>query len=157
MPAGYSGTPLPKKLGIKPGARVGTIRAPRNLPALLADLPPGVRLVRLRAGARACSVILCFTPDLKSLHSQFERAVDALDVNGGLWIAWPKRSSAMASDILEADVRRVGLATGLVDNKICAIDDDWSGLRFVVRVSDRARWSDEWQARRGPRPPAPSS
>ena len=149
MPAGYSGTPLPKKLGIKPGVRVGTIRAPRGLLALLGDLPLGARLVRLRAGAPACSVVLCFAPDLRSLHEQFERAVDVLEVNGGLWIAWPKRSSALASDILESDVRRHGLAIGLVDNKICAIDEDWSGLRFVVRVQDRPRWRERWLMRRG--------
>ncbi len=141
MPAGYSGTPLPKKLGIKPGARVGTIRAPAILADLLDDLPMGARLLRLRAGAPPYDVVLLFAADLKALRAELDRAVGAITVDGGLWVAWPKRSSALASDVLESDVRRAGLAAGLVDNKICAVDDDWSGLRFVVRVEDRPGWS----------------
>ena len=140
MTAGYSGTPLAKKLGIRPGDRVGTVRAPEHLETLLADLPGGARLLRLRRGGPPYPVILCFADSLRTLHSELGRAVGQLETAGGLWIAWPKRSSPLASDITESDVRREGLATGLVDNKICAIDTDWSGLRFVVRVDDRPGW-----------------
>ncbi len=143
MPAGYSGTPLPKKLGIKPGARVGTIRAPAVVGDLLEDMPGGARLLRVRAGAPPHDVVLLFASDLKTLHAELDRGVAAIRVDGGLWVAWPKRTSPLASDVLESDVRRAGLAAGLVDNKICAIDDDWSGLRFVVRVEDRPDWGRE--------------
>lgn len=136
MPAGYSGTPLPRKLGIKEGHRVVTLHAPPHLPELLADLPAGVRFVDLDDG-EAPDVILLFARSADALSRSLSRAARRLHPDGGLWIAWPKKTSPLAGELDGNRVRAVGLATGLVDNKVCAIDADWSGLRFVVRVENR--------------------
>lgn len=137
MPVGYSGTPLPKKLGIKPGFRVGVVHPPDHLDTLLADLPEGARCLRLRAGAPRYDVILLFALNQRTLERAWARAAEALDTDGGLWVGWPKKSSPLHTDLAESFVRSLGLEAGLVDNKICAIDEDWSGLRFVYRVDDR--------------------
>ncbi len=136
--AGYSGTPLPKKLGIKDGARVTTWDAPAGFVEGL-DLPMAVVVDAEPIERRAYDVIVAFAPDLAALDGLVARLLDYITWAGGLWIAWPKRASPLASDIIEADVRAAGLATGLVDNKICAVDDDWSGLRFVHRKENRPR------------------
>jgi hypothetical protein len=132
-PAGYSGTPLPRKLGIKEGHRVLLAGAPAGFD--LSPLP-GIDLHR-RAGASPYDVILAFAADRRSLDRRFLPLSERLASNGGLWIAWPKRSSEVATDLDENIVRDVGLAAGLVDNKVCAIDTTWSGLRFVIRLRDR--------------------
>jgi hypothetical protein len=133
--AGYSGTPLPKKLGIKPGARLALIDAPEDFPATLGKLPEAVTT---RTTARGpLDVMVYFATRLADLERRFDRLATALDPAGGLWIAWPKGSSGVATDLNENLIREVGLAAGLVDNKVCAIDDTWSGLRFVIRVKDR--------------------
>ncbi|HVV48135.1 MAG TPA: DUF3052 domain-containing protein [Polyangia bacterium] len=141
--AGYSGTPLPKKLGIKPGARVGLRRAPDGFARTLGELPDGATVGPVGPGGGRFDVIVCFADSLKALARELPALPARLDPAGGLWIAWPKRSaqkaSGQASDVGEAEVRRLGLATGLVDNKVCAVDDTWSGLRFVVRLADRPR------------------
>ena len=137
MPAGYSGTPLPKKLGIKVDHRVGAIRAPDHLATLLSHLPVGARLMKLRRGAPRYDVILLFAHTQGILEREWPRAAAHLSVDGGLWVAWPKKSSPLHRDLGDAQVRALGLAHGLVDNKVCAIDEDWSGLRFVHRVEDR--------------------
>jgi hypothetical protein len=134
-PAGYSGTPLPRKLGIKPEARVGLVGAPEGFDAVLGDLPPGVS-VRRRLQGRF-DVVLAFFDSRAQLERRLPACRDALDEAGGLWIAWPKRSSGVATDLGEGAVRELGLAAGLVDNKVCAIDATWSGLRFVYRLADR--------------------
>lgn len=134
--AGYSGTPLPRKLGIRPGARVALVGAPPDARAVLGELPDGVRL--LTRLARDLDVVVLFVDRLADLRRRLPAARAAIRIDGGLWIAWPKRSSGVATDLTDAVVREVGLATGLVDNKVCAIDATWSGLRFVVRVSDRS-------------------
>jgi hypothetical protein len=131
--AGYSGTPLVKKLGIKPGAHLALIGAPPGL--VLGDLPPDVS-VRTQLRGRL-DVIVFFCNRRAKLVQRFPRLRDALDFAGGLWIAWPKRSSGVSTDLSEGVVRELGLAAGLVDNKVCAIDETWSGLRFVYRLSDR--------------------
>jgi hypothetical protein len=131
--AGYSGTPLPRKLGIKEGHRVLLVDPPDGFD--LGDLP-GVTLHR-RAGAAPYDVIVAFTPYRRALERRFDALSARLVSNGGLWVAWPKRSSGLATDLDENGVRDVGLAAGLVDNKVCAIDATWSGLRFVVRLKDR--------------------
>jgi hypothetical protein len=131
--AGYSGTPLPRKLGIKEGHRVLVAGAPPDF--ALGPLP-GVEVHR-RAGASAYDVILAFTPDRRALDRRFLPLAARLVSNGGLWVAWPKRSSGVDTDLDENIVRDVGLAAGLVDNKVCAVDETWSGLRFVVRLRDR--------------------
>ena len=134
--AGYSGTPLPKKLGIKEGARLALVGAPDAfLESTLAPLPDQVEL---RARARGpLDVILFFTKSRAELERRFGKLASALDPAGALWIAWPKRSSGVATDLTEDVLREVGLPQGLVDTKVCAIDDTWSGLRFVIRKENR--------------------
>jgi len=136
--AGYSGTPLPRKLGIKPGARLGLIGAPDGFDATLGDLPDGVT-VRRRLGREPFDVIVAFFWEGSMLERRLAGLAAALDPAGGLWIAWPKRASGVPTDVTEGAVRDLGLAAGLVDNKVCAIDQVWSGLRFVYRLRDRAQ------------------
>ena len=126
--AGYSGTPLPQKLGIKDGARVRLSGAPDGFAHTLGVLP------RSRGEA---DVIVVFAPTAADLARAFPRARKSLSMSGGLWVAWPKKASGLSTDLTEDAVRRYGLARGLVDNKVCAIDETWSGLRFVVRRTDR--------------------
>ena len=135
MPAGYSGIPLAKKLGIEPGHRVGLIGAPEGFEATLEGLPDGVRLSRRAAGR--FDVIVFFTKRAAELEHRFGQLAAKLDKAGGLWVAWPKKASGVATDVVEGKVRRTGLDGGLVDNKICAVDETWSGLRFVYRLEDR--------------------
>ncbi|HJZ61988.1 MAG TPA: hypothetical protein VKD47_07535 [Miltoncostaeaceae bacterium] len=133
--AGYSGTPLARKLGIKEGAHVVLAGAPPGTEDLLAPLPEGVRLSR-RLGAPA-DVVVAFLTSRRELERRFPRLRAAIHDAGGLWIAWPKRASGVPTDITENVVREIALAGGLVDNKVCAIDGTWSGLRLVVRLVDR--------------------
>ena len=135
-PAGYSGTPLVRKLGIKPEARVGLIGAPEGFDGTLGELPGGVR-VRRRLGARPFDVIVAFFDVRVELVRRLPALASALDPAGGLWIAWPKRASGVPTDVTEDVVRQLGLGAGLVDNKVCAIDETWSGLRLVYRLRDR--------------------
>jgi hypothetical protein len=133
---GYSGTPLARKLGIRPGARVGLSGAPPGAEALLGDLPEGARVTRRLAGP--LDVVLLFTGRRADLARRLPRARAAMRDDGGLWVAWPKRASGVPTDLTEDVVREAGLDAGLVDNKVCAIDATWSGLRLVVRLRDRA-------------------
>jgi len=136
--AGYSGTPLAKKLGIKDGARVALVGAPTGFAKTL-DLPSGVEL---RSDARArLDVVVFFVKRRADLTKRFPALARALESDGGLWIAWPKKASGVATDLTENVVREIGLDAGLVDNKVAAIDDTWSGLRFVYRVADRGKRS----------------
>lgn len=135
--AGYSGTPLPKKLGLTPGARFGVVKPPADFGRTLGELPPGVAARPVGAGKKAFDVIVCFAPSMAEVTRQFPALKRRLDPTGGLWIAWPKKSSGRPTDVSENAVRSIGLAAGLVDNKVCAIDDVWSGLRFVFRLVDR--------------------
>jgi hypothetical protein len=134
--AGYSGTPLVKKLGIKAGHRVALVNSPAEFTRALADLPPEVALL-LKADEGLFDVILCFAPDQAHLKRRFSLLIPHLTSAGGLWIAWPKKASGVATDLTEDVVREIGLEEGLVDNKVCAVDDTWSGLRFVRRLVDR--------------------
>jgi hypothetical protein len=133
--AGYSGTPLPKKLGIKPGSRLGLLGAPPGFSSVLGELPPDVTVVE-RARA-PLDVIVAFFTSRASVERRLPLLQRAMSPSAGLWIAWPKRSSGVATDLGEGDVRELGLAAGLVDNKVCAIDAVWSGLRLVYRLRDR--------------------
>ena|SRR5438477_898674 len=126
--AGYSGTPLPQKLGIKNGARVRLSGAPAGFARSIGVAP------RPRGEA---DVIVLFARDRAVLERDFARLRKALRQDGGLWVAWPKKASGLATDLTEGAVREHGLSLGLVDNKVCAIDETWSGLRFVVRLADR--------------------
>ena len=133
--AGYSGTPLPRKLGIKAGSRVVLVRPPEGFADLLQPLPPDVVLRTTNRGPR--DITLWFTRSRRELErdaAQMARAADA----GRLWIVWPKKTSPLAADHTERDVRRVGISAGLVDFKVCAVDPDWSGLAFVRRRNGRA-------------------
>lgn len=134
--AGYSGTPLPRKLGIKPQARLGLIGAPHDFDDVLGELPPGVSVHRRVRGT--FDVLVIFVQKRSELERRLPALKEALDQAGGLWVAWPKRSSGVATDLGEATVRELGLGSGLVDNKVCAIDATWSGLRFVYRLADRS-------------------
>jgi hypothetical protein len=132
--AGYSGTPLPRKLGIKAGSRVLLDGAPDGL--ALEPLPERAT-VHHRAGVGEYDVIVAFCRDAAHVVRRFEPLVTRLETAGGLWIAWPKRSSGVPTDLDENRVRDIGLAAGLVDVKVCAIDQTWSALRFVRRLTDR--------------------
>jgi hypothetical protein len=133
--AGYSGTPLAQKLGIKAGHRLALLTAPAGFERQLEGLPDDVTIARQVRGT--ADVILLFTERAADLQARFASAAGHLDPSGGLWVAWPKKASGRATDLTEDGVRAIGLSAGLVDNKVCAVDEVWSGLRFVVRLVDR--------------------
>jgi hypothetical protein len=135
--AGYSGTPLVQKLGIKPGHRAVLLAAPAGF--ALEELPASVMLRSALAGREPFDVILLFTTSESELRRRFAPTARRLNPAGGLWIAWPKRASGTETDLTENVVRAVGLEAGLVDNKVCAVDETWSGLRFVIRLKDRPK------------------
>lgn len=128
--AGYSGTPLPRKLGIKEGSAVALANPPDDFAVTLGDLPPGARLLSNVRGKRDLTV--WFVRSLEELRPSIPRMVRASQ-QGPVWIAWPKKTSALASDVSEKEVRALGLKAGMVDYKICAIDHTWSGLCFALR------------------------
>jgi hypothetical protein len=130
--AGYSGTPLVQKLGIKPGARVAMLGAP---PGFSLDLPDGATS-RDRLGVHA-DVVLFFTTERARLEGRIDALAKAVNPSGAIWVAWPKRASRVPTDMTENAVRDVALPLGLVDTKVCAIDETWSGLRLVWRLSRR--------------------
>ena len=132
--AGYSGTPLVQKLGIKPSGRVLLVAAPPDFD--LGELPAGA-VVHRRSGSASYDVIVAFCPDRERLLSRLDAAVGKLTTAGALWLAWPKRASGVATDINENDVRDEGLRAGLVDVKVAAVDATWGALKFVRRLRDR--------------------
>jgi len=132
-PAGYSGTPLLKKLGIKSGARFQLVNAPPGFDRTLGELPAGA--TPLSRGTLDFAMV--FVRRLADLRKEFPRLRDRLESNGMLWIAWPKKASRIETDVSENVVRALGLTEGLVDVKICAVDETWSGLKFVRRLKDR--------------------
>ena len=133
--AGYSGTPLPRKLGIKEGSRVALLSAPPGFDATLGALPDGVAVRRQARGP--LDVIVFFTRSRATLERRIEPLRAALDPAGRLWVAWPKRASGVETDVTEDVVRSLALAHRLVDNKVAAVDATWSGLQLVIRVADR--------------------
>jgi len=133
--AGYSGTPLAKKLGIKPASRVALIDAPDHAEALLDPLPDGVQLLRRPSGH--VDVIVFFTTERAKLAKRIDRLGELVRPDGSLWVAWPKRASKVPTDMTEDVVREVALPKGLVDNKVAAIDETWSGLKLVWRLENR--------------------
>jgi hypothetical protein len=138
--AGYSGTPLVRKLGIKPGHRVLVLGAPRGFSldaderdrALLEDV-----VVQNRASTVLNDVVIAFCPDAATLDLRFDAAVGRMPRGGAVWVLWPKKSSGRATDLDENGVRARALAAGLVDVKVCAVDEVWSGLKIVRRLHDR--------------------
>ena len=134
--AGYSGTPLPKKLGIKPGHRVLVLSAPEQFErGTLGELPDGVKVARQLSGT--ADVIVSFHTERADLAGRMPKLREAMEPAAGLWIAWPKRASGVPTDLTEDVVREIALANRLVDNKVAALDDTWSGLRLVIRLRDR--------------------
>lgn len=136
---GYSGTPLIKKLGIKPGQRICILNAPQGYEKTLGALPAGVKHANRLGKPHALDLIHFFTKELAQLASSFPKLKTALAYDGTLWISWPKRAAKVDTDVNENVVRELGLAAGLVDVKVAAIDETWSGLKFVYRVKDRPK------------------
>ncbi|MFZ0625071.1 MAG: DUF3052 domain-containing protein [Acidimicrobiia bacterium] len=141
--AGYSGTPLPQKLGIRSGMTVGILGAPNYFNFDLGDLPDAVEVHRTE---RPADIYLIFADRAAEAERGFQRAMTMLPPDGAIWVAWPKKASKVETDITEDTLRDLFLPTGMVDNKVCAIDETWSGLRFVVRRENREDW-----------PPGPAS
>jgi len=132
---GYSGKPLVDKLGVKAGHRMALIDAPLEFPAGLGKLPDGVEIAGERA--KELDLILLFADRAQTLGKKMPDAIERLTQAGMLWIAWPKKSSGVATDITEDVIRRIALPLGVVDVKVCAITDVWSGLKLVRRVKNR--------------------
>lgn len=133
---GYSGTPLPKKLGIKEGFRVRLANTPADVRAELKSALAGCHV--LSNGKSPLDLVMLFTKSKAELATEFERFATLLAPAGMLWVSWPKKSSGVPSDLDENVVRKIGLAAGLVDVKVCAVTETWSGLKFVRRLRDRA-------------------
>ncbi|MGE0327333.1 MAG: DUF3052 domain-containing protein [Polyangiaceae bacterium] len=133
--AGYSGTPLPKKLGLKPGQSTLLLAVPTNVRDLIRAETTSAK-TRF-SGRGSYDVILLFVTSRDELERRFKKLASCLTPTGGLWVAWPKKAAKVPTDMTEDAVREVALPLGLVDNKVCAIDDVWSGLRCVIRKENR--------------------
>jgi hypothetical protein len=131
----YSGTPLPKKLGFREGARVLVTGAPEGFDAVLGPLPSGVQ--RLGRAGSSMDVVLLFVTEERTLRSRFHSLANGLDAAGRLWVAWPKKAARLPTDLDFTTVQRIGLDAGLVDNKSASITDTFQGLQFVYRLRDR--------------------
>ena len=134
--AGYSSTPLAKKLGIKEGSRIALVNAPKDFQSELGELPDRVEFVK--RPTKSLDIVLFFVVSERALARDFAKLAEKLTTNGMIWIAWPKKGSGVTTDLSFERVQRIGLDAGLVDVKICAIDETWSGLKFVYRLKDRA-------------------
>ena len=132
MPAGYSGTPLFRKLGIKPGSTIMALHAPAHYSALLEGMPGDVKWVNGKA-----DLVHCFVRSSEALRKEMPALMAAIPKNGAIWISWPKRSSGQITDVTEDVIRDAALAMGLVDVKVCAVDEVWSGLKLVFRLENR--------------------
>ena len=132
--AGYSGTPLAQKLGIKAGQKVLTLNAPAKYSKLLAPLPEGVSFPKAAPGA---GFVHLFISERKALESELKRLRKLIADNGVLWVSWPKKSSKVATDVTEDVIREVALPLGFVDVKVCAVNETWSGLKLMVRRENR--------------------
>jgi hypothetical protein len=132
--AGYSGTPLPKKLGIKDGQRVALVGIPASVKGELKSALGSCEVVK---PAAPLDFLMLFVKTQADLKKEFAGLAKKLAPAGMMWISWPKKSSGVASDLDENIVRKIGLEIGLVDVKVCAVDEVWSGLKFVIRVKDR--------------------
>ena len=129
--AGYSGTPLPRKLGFKPGMRAAFLDAPGGFETTLGELPDGVEVAARLGGSK--DLVVAFVTRRADLTKRIEPLKRAIAPDGMAWVAWPKRASGVETDMTEDVVRDVALPVGLVDVKVCAIDDTWSGLKLVIR------------------------
>ena len=136
MSAGYSGTPLVRKLGFKPGMRAHYVNAPEQFEQLVGELPGGVRVLRRASGE--LDLAMLFVTESSALARGLATLQPRLQPAGMIWVAWPKRASKLPTDVTEDVVREIALPRGLVDVKVCAIDEVWSGLKLVVRKELRA-------------------
>ena len=135
--AGYSGTPLVKKLGFKAGFRVALVNPPKSFKNELEPLPENVKF--LSSQAEQVDLVVLFVDSQQKLRREFPIFAAKLKENGMLWIAWPKKASGVPTDLTDNSVRHIGLDAGLVDVKVCAVNEVWSGLKFVIRLRDRRR------------------
>lgn len=142
MPAGYSGTPLPQKIGVKERGTLTLLHAPEGIVAAFAPLPAGATITTKAVSNMSLAILFCDTAVALSKHIKPTAAT--LDADGALWISWPKKSSPLFVDLTEDMIRKIVLPIGLVDVKVCAINDDWSGLKLMVRKEMRAGWSGKW-------------
>ncbi len=133
--AGYSETPLARKLGIQPRFRVALINLPAEVGAELKEELSECRVVK----SGELDFVMIFSKVQRDLEREFSRFAIRLAPVGMLWVSWPKKSSGVVTDLTENEVRRIGLAAGLVDVKVCAVSEVWSGLKFVIRVKDRVK------------------
>jgi hypothetical protein len=135
QPAGYSGTPLAKKLGIKPGFKIGLINAPGNYFDLFTDLPGDIKITNDTSIKK--DLIHFFTKSEKEFAAILPDLKNQIKPNGMIWVSWPKKASKVVTDITEDTIRNYALKIGLVDIKVCAVDEIWSGLKLVIPVKDR--------------------
>ena len=134
--AGYSSTPLAKKLGLKPGSTLWAVNAPQNYAELLAPMPEDVKVVPTMSPA--VDVFHIFTKSRISLEDILKKTLAKMRANASIWVSWPKKASKVETDITEDVVRAVALPLGLVDIKVCAVDEVWSGLKLMIRLENRA-------------------
>jgi hypothetical protein len=137
--AGYSGTPLPKKLGLKEGGTMVLLNAPAGIEDLIVPVPQGAKLGSKLAATNDLVVLFC--KDVATLKKSLPPASKKLHADGSLWISWPKKTSKLFVDLTEDGIRAVVLPTGLVDVKVCAVNEDWSGLKLMVRKELRGKWN----------------
>lgn len=135
--AGYSNTPLAKKLGIAAGHRVALLGAPTGFEATLGALPFDTAVQTTLTGRAPFNVVICFIVWRADLERKLSSIRKRMDPTAGFWVAWPKKASGVSTDMSDNVIRDVALPTGLVDNKVCAIDETWSGLRLVIRLDAR--------------------
>jgi hypothetical protein len=134
----YSGTPLYKKLGIKEETQFGLAGLEiEEFTPIIGELPPGVQIMQV--AKEPLDVLVMFATGEKQLRRRFDALAAMVRPDGGFWVAYPKKSSSIETDLTFDTVQEIGLGAGLVDNKTCAIDDDWSGVRFVMRLKDRPK------------------
>ena len=134
--AGYSGTPLAKKLGIKPGTAVLTINKPKDYAALIAPIPDGAKIIT-KPPKDGAPIVHLFVTSLDELKAQLPIARKAMTIDGAIWVSWYKKAAKIPTDVTEDEIRRLALKADLVDVKVCAVSDIWSGLKLVVRKALR--------------------
>ncbi|MEP7157760.1 MAG: DUF3052 domain-containing protein [Betaproteobacteria bacterium] len=137
--AGYSGTPLPKKLGLKEGGTIVLINPPPGIEDFLVPLPDAASITN--KAAKSNDLMMLFCRDITALKKSLPPVSAKLHADGSLWISWPKKASKLFVDLTEDGIRTIVLPTGLVDVKVCAVNDDWSGLKLMVRKERRAGWN----------------
>ena len=137
--AGYSGTPLPKKLGLKEDGVMVLLNAPAGIEQWFVPMPAGASLASKMAANSGLVVLFC--KDMAALKKSLPGVSRKLPADGSLWISWPKKASKLFVDLTEDGIREVVLPTGLVDVKVCAVNDNWSGLKLMVRKEQRERWN----------------